>query len=319
MKKLLIISLFLFNAIYTYGQEKNATYSYREIIEIVEQGDTLLLKKVFEQVEIDKIKDPSDISLLFYACSTGNIAMVRFLIDAGYSPNVISEYGCPAHWAAEKGHIGVIDYLIENGFDARIEEASYWVDKYNSGDRSMPVILQEVIKGILEKGIDYKNDPMNQYTDPSDNLLLASLIYYEKGSPKRLAEKIISQGVNVNIQDKYGMSALALSVYFLDTAAVNLLVESGADVNMPIHREKGHDVDPPLNDNVTPLHLLLYVIKDKPVILENDLDRVLYIAEKLIASGSNLHVRRKSTQQSVLDVVKEINHKKLNKLFKKMS
>jgi ankyrin repeat protein len=308
MRKALFSILIFIIASYSYGQKNNASPGYDAIIEIVEAGDTSKLSKILSDYQINLANDTAQIPYLFYACSKGNIDMVYFLLEHGADPNVISEYGTAANWAAERRNMNVINTLLDSGFNPRIEEMSYWVCQYNSGDSLIPEWMNKIVKEVLKDGVDYKNYPFMEYTDPGDPLLLSASIYCGKDNGFPEARRLIDKGVNVDLKDKNGLTALHYSISMLDTSAVLLLIKSKANVNLPLNSKEYY--------NLTPLNLLLYSAKKYPDRFENNKDKVISIARILVEAGAdaNTKAKIKDSELSALQVAKEINNSDIIKI-----
>jgi ankyrin repeat protein len=310
MKKLLIIHLFCFSSLFSFGQE-NKNLNYDDLIKIVTSNDTITLSKVLNKNTLEHSCEANEfqLPLIYYACSNGKIDMVKFLLSRGANPNVISRYGTPANFAMEAGHMAIFSLLLDYGFDARIQEMSYWVEKNNSDDINVPKWMKKIITQLKSEGSDYSNYPYMEYSDPADPLLLNASIQYAPKENYDIAKRIINQGVNVNLLDKKGMSALHLSVVGLDTLGVSFLIKNKANVNLPMYSSLYKDSpDVVYDDNLTPLHLLLYFIKEKPEIIENKKAEILCIIKMLMNAGADVNVKTKHKKQSVLKVAQEINN-----------
>jgi ankyrin repeat protein len=245
--------------------------------------------------------------------------MVNFLLAHGADPNSISGYGTPAHWAAERGHLAIIQLLMDKGFNPRIEEMSYWVEKYKAGEQLTPSWMSKLVGKLLEKEIDYRNYPYMEFTNPSDPLLLGAAIVHDKSNKLVLAKELIKQGGNVNLVDKRGMTALLWAVHSLNTKAVAYLLKNGADANQALYSKLFSEITSKtfFDDNLTPLHFLFFQLKQRPEILKNKKAEVLKIVKLLIRNGADIKLKTKSKNQSVLDVAMEINNPQLVKLLQK--
>jgi ankyrin repeat protein len=316
MRRVLIIAILLVGISFAYGQ-KNTAKDYQDLIGIVKSGDTTALSNKLGSQEINSIYDSGELPLLVYACKYGHVDMVNFLLSRGTDPNtIITKYGTIANVAVEEGHLNIVHILLDRGFNPRIEEMSYWIDKYQSGDTLIPSWMSKIITIILDNKIDYNNLPYVYFTDPSDNLLLSEVIY--KGD-LALAKKLITHSANVDLVDKYGRSALFSSITLLNTKAVSLLIKNKADVNLPMYSKLFYDLTSEVryNNNMTPLHFLLYLIKEKFIIMETDKSKVQKIIKQLVSAGADINLKTKHKNQSVLDVAKEIGDDKIIKLLQK--
>ncbi len=318
MKKLLIINLFWISSFFSFGQE-NQLLNYDNLINIVESNDTIALGKILNGNTLEHTYETNEfqLPLIYYACSKGHIDMAKFLLARGANPNIISRYGTSANFAAEFGYMDILTLLLDYGFDARIQEMSYWVERNNSDDMNVPKWMKEIIIQLKSEGINYSNYPYMQYTDPGDPLLLNASIHYATKGNYEVAQRMINQGVNVDLIDKKGMTALHRSVVNLDTLGVSFLIKNKANVNLPMYSSLFKDSSNVVyDDNLTPLHLLLYLIKEKPEIIENKKVEILCIIKMLMNAGAHVKVKTKHKKQSVLEVAKEINDAEIVELIK---
>ncbi|WP_164977425.1 ankyrin repeat domain-containing protein [Ancylomarina salipaludis] len=317
MRRVVFIAGLLFIVFIGYGQ-KSSFSDYQDLVRIVKSGDTTVISQSLGRRDVNLVEDRFEVPLIFYACSEGNEGMVKFLLSKGANSNIPSVYGTAAHWAIEKGHMNIIRILLDHGFNPRTEEMQYWVDRYESGDSLSPAWMPKLIESLYKHKVDYQNAPYMEYVDPSDPLLLAAAITNTESDDFILAKELIEDGLNVNLRDKRGLSALHYAILSLNIKAVSLLIDSGADVNLPIYSRKLSELSSNIifDDNLTPLHFLMYQLKGKSEILETKRDQVLKIIKLLMRAGADVTLKTKNKQQSVLDVAKEIGDKKIVKLLK---
>lgn len=61
-------------------------------------------------------------SPLHYACLSGNISIVKLLLQSGAKVNIRTEKGdAPLHWAVMNGDTELVKRLMDNGADASIK------------------------------------------------------------------------------------------------------------------------------------------------------------------------------------------------------
>ncbi|MGM0462053.1 MAG: ankyrin repeat domain-containing protein [Fibrobacterota bacterium] len=308
MKNLRIISLLFISSCICAGN--NSLPSYDSLISIVENEDSTALKTALGGRHPDSVTGPDDLPLLFYACgSADRIAMTTYLLTHGSDPNTVSEYGTPAHWAAERGDIEQVSLLLEYGFNPRIEGMEYWMEKYNSGADITPEWMREIVEKVHSDSRDYSLYPYMEYTDPASPLLLAAAVYYGNKKNYPAAQRMIDRGITIDLMDSYGMTALLYSVYMLDTAGVAFLIENTADVTMPMHSERMYKQtsDRVYDDDVTPLHLLLHRCKENPAVIDNQKESILRIIDLLLAAGADITAQRRHSGITVLQAAKKLN------------
>lgn len=319
MKPFLLVIFLGFIQIITIHQAYSQQNNYDNLRDLFDKGDLDSISYYIDQNNIDvNAHYPEDfiLPLLFYACSSGNQEIVSYLLEKGANPNVLSKYGTPAHWASEKGNVHIISLLINHDFNPKIEEISYWVNKYKNGDDDIPDWLVEIIRKVLKDGMNYSNYPYLQFTDPADLLLLASSIYHDTTGNFELTHKMIDFGVNINLMDKLGFNALIWSIIAVKPNAVELLIQNGADVNLPVLSLTFSD-NPSLQDNnITPLHFVAFMLEERPKLMDTNYEDILKIVKLLVEAGADTEAETNIEKLSVYNRFKNFDNKKLLKALK---
>lgn len=304
---LIITLIFISNS---FAQKKN-NESYNALINEIKSNKVEEVKNILEKNILDLNDESQDVSALHYACSIGNLEMVKLLLENKANPNIISKYGTPAFWAAEKGNMEVINMLLDYNYNPQISDIEYW---FNISDKTKkPNIINKIIDYVKLKNLQYKNHPYTNFCDPADPLVLSASIHYAKDKKLKLTRRLIKKDININLVDKKGFTALILSIKEFNTEAVDLLVRNGADVNQTISNKKYFILtkEQLFYNNISPLHYLLRLIKQDNSLLTTKLNEILKIASKLKKSGANVLQRTLKEKKSVLDIAKEINNKRL--------
>jgi len=169
--------------------------------------------------------------------------MVEFMIDYGVDFNVYNSEGqAPIHLLAEYKGAEIIKILAEN--EANIDMR----DKTERGFTPFMVAIEkgnyETVKALIEAGANVRA-PDNQGDRPHLNLLPWEMRRYNKKDFFRIAEYLVEHGVNVNEQDRDGVTPLHVSVRAGQLDVVKFLLEHGAD--------------PCIRDNVTNMTPIGYV------------------------------------------------------------
>lgn len=209
-----------------------------------------------------KTADNDGENLLHYASYGGNTELVRRTIESGLDVNGVSSIGTtPLHNAAIACRKDVIEFLIEQEADVNAVD--------NQGENCLHKVVQsafheenpdllEVVELLLRHGPDINK----QNADGQTPLLRATW-----SDNVELARKLIESGANLDRADNGGTSPLTASVLWGKNNMMGLLVEHGAQADLP------RDLD-----GLTPLHLAA-VGGDREVV------------EKLLANVQNPNVK----------------------------
>lgn len=196
---------------------------------------------------------------MFAAAKTGDAANVRKLLQAGLDPNLTTSdlRGVPGEkdvpvivYAASSGNGAAVGELLRAGANVRRKDEPtrsvlaiylnvdlYYTLYYNRAKAERAALLDAFDRGaedLIRAGADINplNAGRNYLNSQKETMLMTAAA---KGC-FRAARLLIKKGVPVNAVDEYGATALMYAVRgFQDTAsrlaAVNLLLESGADIN----------------------------------------------------------------------------------------
>lgn len=158
-------------------------------------------------------------SLFLRACSNGDVAQVKLLVEAGANVNLKeSRFGeTPLMFAANRGQIQVMRYLIEKGADVNALS--------NNGEsvlgRAALTRQIEAIKVLINSGATLEKE--------NNGLILIAA----SNGDTELLRFLVAKGVNLNVTNDNGDTALHYLIQFNSSvAAIDLLMQSGmkADV-----------------------------------------------------------------------------------------
>jgi len=268
---------------------------------------------------------PAEKSALSCASANGHLNIVRTLIARGADIN--PERGqTPLMLAAKYGHMQVVRELIREGasIDAHRDSAAALVLAAEAGrvevvralldagactydDYAYSAVLASCENGhvdVLEALIERDVDLFPNYRNQSDGALILAV----KGKHEDVVRVLLNNGVHVEAESSDRKTALTIAIKegFFDIAA--LLIERGADVNVPAPSD-GHT---PLMYAVREGYLCIAeMLLQSGARLEEKCERgrtalmfaALYdraiIAEKLIESGADIHTRSYSHKTAI--------------------
>ncbi|XP_046543393.1 uncharacterized protein LOC124253630 [Haliotis rubra] len=208
-----------------------------------------LTEMLLEQGVNPHLQDIMGRNPLHYAAGCGKPKTVKLLLEKGIDPNVRDGMGwTPFHMAAVHGGYRTVSALLDSGIDANIQD--------NQGMTALHLVV--TMRGFhlqsLEENYDYAE--------------LSCL------GPCEFLKLFLEKGVDPNIPDKLGRTALHYASDHSDNSSVMLLLDHGADSDVqdlwgmtPLHRAStkkssvlklllDHGADPCLRDQqgMTALH-----------------------------------------------------------------
>jgi len=221
----------------------------------VKNGSTESVKFLLENGADPNIKEKYDDnnSALIIAIQNGNTDAVKILLDNGADPNIInSSKMTPLMTAAKEGNTEAVKTLLEKGADSSIhnnnedmyaltyaitnlnvETVRLMLDKdvdpnlkQRFGENALWVAIEaknaEIITNLLESGVNTKMDPS------SWTIMMKAVI---SGS-RDVINALVNNGVDINMADKDGTTALMLAAKENYPEALINLLDNGADINL---------------------------------------------------------------------------------------
>lgn len=231
---------------------------------------------------------------LMLAAKYGHMQVVRELIREGASIDAHRDSAAALVLAAEAGRVEVVRALLDAGACTRDHYA------YSAVLVSCENGHVDVLEALIERDVDLFPNCGNR---PDGALILAV-----KGKHEDVVRVLLNNGVHVEAESSDRKTALTIAIKegFFDIAA--LLIERGADVNVPAPSD-GHT---PLMCAVRAGSLrIAEMLLQRGARLEEKCERgrtalmfaALYdraiIAEKLIESGADIHTRSYSHKTAI--------------------
>lgn len=255
----------------------------------IENGDTLLIRAcrynavkianylvLDKQVNVNQEKE-NGVFALFVAAQEGYDVLVKLLLEHGAEPNKKSaestNESTPLHQAAFNGRLKCAELLLAHGANPNI--------KNKSGEMPLMYAVHEGHHNIVALLVE--NGATIGFRDNDGN---TALMYALSRGQLNIAKLLITnaQISEINICNTDGQSALVLAIAKQYMPIVQLLIEKGADCNLP------HP------NGVSPLCMAIKI--DNPTIVKLLLDRganlgVCNIFDKV---GSPLHLAASSKE-----------------------
>ncbi|WBL25610.1 ankyrin repeat domain-containing protein [Zunongwangia sp. HGR-M22] len=168
--------------------------TYKKLEAFIENDSVAAFKSLFKESHFDPNHVDSHTTVLFDAVSENNQEIVVFLLKKGADVNFISRYGTLMHWALEADHTEIAEILLNNDFDASVEN--------------------KMVKNP---------EPLN---------VKAAFLVKEKKQNIQLFKKLLDSGMNPNLRDRDGACSLILACYFANSELISLLYKNGANMNI---------------------------------------------------------------------------------------
>lgn len=180
-----------------------------------------VIKRLIEYGCDINMQDKRGFTALFYAVfSRRNCDDIRWLLQAGADPNVQASDGTTVLMiVARNGRTDVVSLLLEFGANQGIKDEDGFTPLHIAvlaGPSS-----QEVAELLINHGSD-----VHARNNDGDTILMGAVCN------SKTVSMLLSQGVDPNIQNKYGESALLRSVEFDFFDTVKLLLDHGANVQL---------------------------------------------------------------------------------------
>ena len=202
---------------------------------------------------------------LFYACEKGHIDVVSFLLERGAKINYENNNGETAlTTACENGHLEVFNFLVEKGANMDIKGMYHGRNLLICSCYGNNI---EIVKTILEKGIDDVNNPDSDFEKTP--LLIASM--YDNIDIIKL---LIDYGADIYKKDCIGRSCLMYSCWYDKLENVKLFLSLGLDINeREIYCEEFHEGREPWYPLLMACHNKENTLETAKFLLDNGADR----------------------------------------------
>lgn len=124
--------------------------------------------------------------------------------------------------------LAFVTMLLEQGIGPNSADSTF------TGKTALQTAVLSADSGIVQQLLDHGADVNGTIYGPFEHIPPLNLFLAQKGRPIRILEILIAAGADVNHIEAGHLSALQAAVSHLDPDMVSVLLEAGADVNMPV-------------------------------------------------------------------------------------
>lgn len=258
------------------------TFTLATVLAVSAQQKNILLEQSFwktnpdlvtVQAEVAKGNNPSESNdrafdaVVMAINNDAPNASIKFLLDQPGNPVTKSTHDNRRylHWAANKGNIEIVNYLISKGADINYEDSlgTTALALAASGGQKNTAVYEAFFKAGL--------DPKKKYKDDVTLLLMA--IPYDKDLS--LTNYFISKGLSLKDTDKDGNTAFNYATKTGDLNLLKTLIEKGVKYNdnALIIAAQGNRRD---SNPIEVYQYLVETLKLKPTAVSTDGESVLH-------------------------------------------
>ena len=229
------------------------------IFKAAKEGSLKLVKKLTEKGLWYKVVTPNRESLLHLACKSGDIELIKFLIEAkGLNINDLSSFGSPLLEAANLPFstikhrmvkTKVLSYLLSQKADINLSESGF---KETPLLRSCLIGDYSTASFLLENGADPSLRGRND--TPITKAVLGCSRSLEKEYFK-IIDLLLNKGASLEEMDREGLKPIHKAAFRAEKGLLNFLFEKGADLDSQVQKDNygyGSD-DIPCFVGMTPL------------------------------------------------------------------
>ncbi|MDN3595852.1 ankyrin repeat domain-containing protein [Zunongwangia endophytica] len=248
--------------------ENQLQETHKKLLSFIENDSVAAFKNLFEESNFQPNHANRGTTLLFKAVGKNNLEITQFLLKNGADVNYISNYGTVMHWALETDRIKFAELLLNSGFDASVEN--------------------KMVKNP---------DPLN---------VKAAFLVNEDDKNIKLFRELLKHGMNPNLKDRTGASALILACYFANSDLISLLYKNGADMNIKAISWKD-------NPNFTPTEFTIN--QYTPLMIATLFEKTAVVAQLLGYPEVDQTIKGLKNKKTAYDIALETKNDALIALF----
>jgi ankyrin repeat protein len=193
-----------------------------QIFDYISLGDLNSFSSLLDQYPLShRISNWDEQSPLQIACRSGNLEIVRRLLDRGADPNSVDKLGMtPLMEACRIGNIKIMKLLVAADADIGVATTNRQTPLWFATLHGFP----DAVRYLLD---ELETDPNFAREDGVTPLMVASSQGFHT-----IADLLIHAGADVNVMDLQNATALINAAEHGSTEIVALLLHSGARVNI---------------------------------------------------------------------------------------
>lgn len=255
-----------------------------------------------------------DVDFLFSA-QEGDLEVMKAMVEDGMDVNYrgLFRERTAIEEAAGKGHLEVVEYLIEQGAEVDIPDHF----GYTALHKAALGGYDAIVKLLIEKKANV-NAVTYEYGGPTTPLMEATAWGYREGNIKT-AKMLLDAGADVNFQNRYGYTPLSTAATRGHRVLVAMYLEAGADVN-PATIIGSTAVTMAAYDNNTDIVEMLCAVKEEKqdrltkltcAIMEKDLEGV-----KEVASDTRYWEHCTPEERVILEVLRKLERSEIEEYLR---
>ncbi len=218
---------------------KSNTDKNRYFTETLELAAKLGRLKLVEYIlKNEKEFCPSLSNALAFGAESENINILQMLIDAEATINCCTEYGTPLIAAARTGNVDIVRYLVESGANPNmwIDDSGYMSPLFAAVFEGNQEVCDYLLPLITDpEEIEYAKQELPKAVirkKRRENKQLQQFFGAVMENNTLLVRELITQGFDINEFDEDGQAALHCAVSFGHVKMIKLLAELGANLNI---------------------------------------------------------------------------------------
>ena len=194
-------------------------------------GNIDTLHGLLEKGANPNIKDENGLSPLIHATINGYENYVRDILKAGANPNFVDPKGSGAlHYSCQKGLLNIVSVLADSGANILLKDNEGMTCSTIAAKERQYEVLQFIER--LEKQVNFQKRLSDEREYALSNKTLANKLYYAaRFNDVDGIKNCIERGLNPNVEDQNGWTALTVAAFSGNALAVTTLLENGADSN----------------------------------------------------------------------------------------